>query len=787
MKNTEETFKLIGIQPHSDCDQKFTKVLKPGRMYQFYSGYKFLNSKGTEALDGEKIVSYKKAAEEVPEDLYDIGELAVNISAVVGKNGSGKSSLIELLLYSIYKLGITLKDEKKQNILKTYSQQAAEDIRIFEHEIKFHERKIGKIEEDLKDSVDESSDFKELLEEFAELTEKVKELNEKKFHLQSNKSIAEDENLFIILGMKCSVFFEIGQDVYELNTDSSSESNIDILDYGQQHTDALVRNIKLLNLLDSESHELLSAFFYTMVLNYSHHGLNSSHLGLWITTLFHKNDGYKAPGVINPMRVEGNFDINTENDLARSRLLMNLLIEALHNKKDPKKIKLTDKQYIYKVCFKLQERKGESEIIGNDDYRDFYQERFIDSRTMDENILELLPLYYEELGPVVSEHKNLPYTENIINYLARKIPKALRRHPEYNQFMKRYSHPIYYFKDVLPVLKKDRSHVTFKIERAMFYLKKLLDQQGIKFWGDGDEDHVAEFDLYELLDWMEIGELDDLSLIFERIPPSIFNIDFVLDNSDSLSVPDETYSGRLPTLQGLSSGEQQKIHIINGVVYHLNNIYSVHKSDVTVNRLRYSYVNIIFDEIELYFHPDLQREFIYDLLENIKRLPHITRNLSGGIKGLNLIFSTHSPFILSDIPVQNILKIEYKNDLQAAVPVTEGGQTFGANIHDLLANSFFFKNKAFSGEKADDYLKNLIQEINLYSNHKKIIPYEKSNELLRKASLIGENFFREKLIEMISSNSEMAAIRNIEGLIEKKKRELEDLEKRKNNLSNDTD
>ena len=335
----------------------------------------------------------------------------------------------------------------------------------------------------------------------------------------------------------------------------------------------------------------------------------------------------------------------------------------------------------------------------------------------------------------------------------------------------------------MPVLRDDKSHVTFKIERALFFLRKLLEPRNASIWRAAKVQGYIDFDLYDLLRWMEIKEIKDLDLIFERIPPSVFKIDFILD-TNKLSVYNDLEEGELPTLESLSSGEQQKIHIINGVVYHLNNIFSVHNSNSLIPRTKYNYVNIVFDEIELYFHPDFQREFIYDLLQNIKRLSHITKDKDKRIKGLNLIFSTHSPFILSDIPLQNILKIEYNQKLKAAVPILEGTQTFGANIHDLLANSFFFKNKAFSGKKAEDYLKKLIIKIDSYGTGQ--IPQAKSQELLKKASLIGENFFREKLIEMIQSKTELTS-EALKDLIERKRKELEDLEERTNNLNNDTD
>lgn len=61
-------------------------------------------------------------------------------------------------------------------------------------------------------------------------------------------------------------------------------------------------------------------FFYTISVNYSIHGLNSLQMGNWVEALFHKNDGYQTPVVINPFRNEGNIDINREHYLAKQKI-----------------------------------------------------------------------------------------------------------------------------------------------------------------------------------------------------------------------------------------------------------------------------------------------------------------------------------------------------------------------------------------------------------------------------------------------------------------------------------
>lgn len=131
-------------------------------------------------------------------------------------------------------------------------------------------------------------------------------------------------------------------------------------------------------------------------------------------------------------------------------------------------------------------------------------------------------------------------------------------------------------------------------------------------------------------------------------------------------------------------------YVISNVVYHLVNINSVHTVEDEIVAglplLKYKYVNVIFDEIELYFHPDLQRRFL-SLVINALRNIHIEY-----IAGVNILMVTHSPFVLSDLPRSNVLALSKGYE--------EIGETFCANIHEMLGQSFFMK--YFMGQIAQE-------------------------------------------------------------------------------------
>ncbi|MDU7253557.1 MAG: AAA family ATPase [Clostridium sp.] len=113
---------------------------------------------------------------------------------------------------------------------------------------------------------------------------------------------------------------------------------------------------------------------------------------------------------------------------------------------------------------------------------------------------------------------------------------------------------------------------------------------------------------------------------------------------------------------------------------------------------------ILLDEPDQSLHPDWSRQFIKVLCNEIKKYEN---------KNIQIILSTHSPFLASDLPRENIVFIE-------KCKVCDGDnfmQTFGANIHTLLTNSFFMKNTI--GEFANEQIKNCLRIMDKYKRYSK--------------------------------------------------------------------
>lgn len=202
--------------------------------------------------------------------------------------------------------------------------------------------------------------------------------------------------------------------------------------------------------------------------------------------------------------------------------------------------------------------------------------------------------------------------------------------------------------------------------------------------------------------------------LFHLIPP-VFDYDIVLQFGESYM-----------EFEGLSSGEKQLLNNIGAIIYHLQNIDS---SDS-----KYESINLLLEEIELYFHPEFQRLLVNRIIEQIYgiRWKHI--------KNINITFVTHSPFVLSDIPKSNVLFIK---DGKPDYDMQEN--TFGANIHGLLKNGFFLPNLPM-GEFAHQKINELFRKLNDHQYNEEDIA-----QIKQEISVIGEPYLREQLYRLLRS------------------------------------
>ncbi len=125
---------------------------------------------------------------------------------------------------------------------------------------------------------------------------------------------------------------------------------------------------------------------------------------------------------------------------------------------------------------------------------------------------------------------------------------------------------------------------------------------------------------------------------------------------------------------------------------------------------------LILDEPETTFHPQWQKTYINEII-------YFINNFKG--KKTHLILTSHSPFILSDIPKENVIFLEKDKETGNCKNVSDemkDFKTFGANIHTLLSNGFFMKD-GLMGE----FAKNKINEIKDFYDKNKDLKVDSPN------------------------------------------------------------
>ena len=152
-----------------------------------------------------------------------------------------------------------------------------------------------------------------------------------------------------------------------------------------------------------------------------------------------------------------------------------------------------------------------------------------------------------------------------------------------------------------------------------------------------------------------------------------------------------------PSERSLSSGETALLNFYSRIYYYFKKQYL----DINSISKKAFYV-LLLDEADMGFHPKWRKSFVKSL---INFLPAFFKDLESEIQ---IIFSTHDPITLSDIPNSQIIYLNKLNGTNVILNQDDKPEkSFGANVHDLLAHSFFLE-EGFMGEFAQELITDLI-------------------------------------------------------------------------------
>jgi len=273
----------------------------------------------------------------------------------------------------------------------------------------------------------------------------------------------------------------------------------------------------------------------------------------------------------------------------------------------------------------------------------------------------------------------------------KKIPKRNKEHP--------FIWDIYQY--IMTIIDAESFNNVFRDIETSDELKKFINNylKGEREYNRRLIQHEIERKksnieyIRKLLKYIDkLGKLDNLSgnIKSETSFNSSFLIEttfllgkfFILEKLPDCFEIDFTDTTNNKKYNNLSSGEKSILRIR----FYIENI--IQKSD------KENYI-ILLDEVETDLHPKWQKKLIDYLLDIFK-----TKKQT-----FHFIFTSHSPFMISDLPKENIIFLKEGKQVYPNI------ETFGANIHTLLSHGFFMDG-GLMGEFAKGQINSAITMLN---------------------------------------------------------------------------
>ena len=259
------------------------------------------------------------------------------------------------------------------------------------------------------------------------------------------------------------------------------------------------------------------------------------------------------------------------------------------------------------------------------------------------------------------------------------------------------------------------NNLFFALHDIKDYIIPGIDEFQLQLSGECKNDEIEYF--FEC--YMKVKDFIDYNFGNDESREDLF-----YNEEDFSKYPNTHLNLKLPIDIGrinISTGEKNLIELLSKIAYEVKDYCGI--QPVRVFREKKTYI-ILVDEIEATMHLEWSRNLLDFIIKYIERqmVNFSDKPLSYADLGVKvqLIFTTHSPFLLSDLNKDSIIALEFKDGITKK---KKDICAFAQNIQRIMNNEFFIKDcyGTFAQNKIQEIIERLNNEERLNDDERKTI------------------------------------------------------------------